>query len=441
MSQTMGQAMDHTSELARTWHEASETAERAVPGAAWFRAERRSALARFLAAGLPSVQEEDWRYTDLAGAGAALARLLPSPAPPAATEPAPSPWHPDEICLTLRGGRLVAGPIELPGGLRVRTLPDLAAEARLPGGDWGAEPVASLQALADLNTALLADAVIIDVAAGAQIASPLRLRVLAPDGGVAATRIVLDVGRGARLTLIEEQSGGGDAVVSTITTVRCAEDATLRHVRLRTPAASATALDAQTFVLAAGAQLHLTTADMGSVLGRHDLDIRLTGDRAEAHIHSLLLATSSAHLDQHIRIRHAARNTTSRTLARSIAGGRSRTVFNGRIVVDEGAGGTDAELRNANLLLDPDSEVDTKPELEIYADEVRCSHGATTGQLDAQALFYLRSRGIDQAVAARILVGAFALESVRAVGDERVRDALSARVEARLGRLAPELAS
>jgi len=185
--------------------------------------------------------------------------------------------------------------------------------------------------------------------------------------------------------------------------------------------------------LAAGASARVTSIDLGAALSRQAFTVVLAGPGASATIDGLSLADGDRHLHNRTRVEHRAPATTSRETFRGIADGNGRGVFNGSIVVLPGAAGSNAELSNRNLLLAATAEIDTKPELEIYVDDVRCSHGATTGQLDPAALFYLRSRGLDEPAARRLLTAAFLRASLAGVRSPALRARLEALLEARLG--------
>jgi Fe-S cluster assembly protein SufD len=224
--------------------------------------------------------------------------------------------------------------------------------------------------------------------------------------------VLIDVGAGARATLIEHHLGRGASVSNSVTDVICAAGARLSYVKLQDEADDGIHLATQGFHLGNQASAELLHLDLGSRLARNDLRVELAGDGATVSAHGLFFADGSRHLDNHTRVDHRAPHTVSRELYRGIADSKGRGVFNGKVIVHAGAGGTDAQLRNQNLLLSSGAEIDTKPELEIYADDVKCSHGATTGQLDATAIFYLRSRGIPAEDARRMLIASFAREIV-----------------------------
>jgi len=164
--------------------------------------------------------------------------------------------------------------------------------------------------------------------------------------------------------------------------------------------------------VAKNAHFENVSVDIGSQLARNDLNIDLHGERAHANLFGLFMSNGNRHTDNHLRVDHLAPYTTSLEHYRGILSDTARGVFNGKIIVHSGADGTDAQMNNRNLLLSERAEIDTKPELEIYTDEVKCAHGSTTGQLDQNAMFYLQARGVPQETARLMLVGAFAREII-----------------------------
>jgi Fe-S cluster assembly protein SufD len=187
--------------------------------------------------------------------------------------------------------------------------------------------------------------------------------------------------------------------------------------------------------LADAAELTVGYFDLGARLVRNDIAITLSGPNARTELFGLLLAGAGQHIDDHTVIRHAAGKTVSNENFRAIIGERGRGVFNGKVVVERGCQRIDARQTNDNLLLGDQAEIDTKPELEIYANDVKCSHGTTVGEIDAEQLFYLRTRGLDTAAARRLLTTAFAATVVEQIGDENLRAQILEQVTARLGTL------
>jgi Fe-S cluster assembly protein SufD len=208
----------------------------------------------------------------------------------------------------------------------------------------------------------------------------------------------------------------------------CASGAAVSYYKLQQEHAGSWHLAEQSIRLEHQATANTTTIDCGARLARNQLTVDLAGEGAHLNANGLLLADAARHIDSRINVEHNAPNTRSRERYRAILADKARGVFNGRILVNQNAQKTVAELTNRNLLLNKGAEIDTKPELEIYADDVKCAHGSTTGQLDQNALFYLLARGIDKREARNLLVRAFAAElltgiSVPAIA-ERTQTAL-----------------
>ena len=196
-----------------------------------------------------------------------------------------------------------------------------------------------------------------------------------------------------------------------------------------------TGLERSQFRIADDAEVKLTTFDFGGALTRHDIQSELDGAGAAVYMHGLSVSRHTQHVDNHTSIRHRVGPTISREEFRSIAGDQARTVFNGKVIVDEGADGTDSSQSNHNILLSEDAEINTKPELEIYADDVKCAHGATVGQLDERAVFYLQSRGISADDARHMLTRAFAASVLSHIDNQAVREYVDARLDQRIGQL------
>jgi Fe-S cluster assembly protein SufD len=252
-------------------------------------------------------------------------------------------------------------------------------------------------------------------------------------------RLELDTGHHQRLRLqihSDSELVLDDRTASRFATffaaVDVAPNARLRLLRIQNAGASAHRLTRLKIALGRDSRLDAVTVDLGGAFIRHDLDITFRAPGAEAQLHGLYVAHGSAHVDNHTCVDHRAGHCTSRESFRGIALDKGRAVFNGKIVVHPGAQKTDSEQRVANLILSKGAEIDAKPELEIYADDVKCAHGATFGQLDEDAIFYLRSRGIGEAAARRLLISAFAHEILDRIGDEALRERVAREFEARL---------
>lgn len=387
-------------------------AARPRPALAWLQDTRERALERFLALGFPATQQEHWRYTDLHDAGELAARYLAQT--PSADGNAPDmavcTEDPPHGTLMLIDGIPVGETADIPG-VRIHALSHSHAgtHARLAirvgesgGNDW--------DALGALNTALLQDGLVIEVAEGAVIDSPIHILCSGRGGRMAQNRILLQLGAGSSATFIEQHSSAAEGLSNSITDIVCEAGAMLRYVKIQEEAPAAIHLAYQHVTLGEASRADLLHLDLGARLARNDLHVELNGSAAAVNAHGLFFADGERHLDNHTRVDHRAPHTVSRELYRGVLDDHGRGVFNGRVIVHPGACATDAQLRNQNLLLSSTAEVDTKPELEIHTDDVRCSHGATTGQLDPAAIFYLRSRGISIEQARRMLIASFVSE-------------------------------
>jgi Fe-S cluster assembly protein SufD len=306
-----------------------------------------------------------------------------------------------------------------------------------------AEPAAnSDEPFARLNAALAREGVVIRVDAGVQVALPLHLVHVgaAQEGGDAAWHLRHDItlGDAAALTLIEHELSAGEHahLGNTRVQLRVASNARLAHVRVQDAAARASLFVHTDAALAQQAGYHRVDLELGAALSRHTLNVRLEGDAATLQADGVLLADGRRHVDTRLGIEHLARDTSANLRWRGLAGQRGRVVFHGGITIHAGADGTAAALSSKNLLLSADAEIDTQPVLIIDADEVQAAHGATVGQLDANALFYLRARGLPEAQARALLTGAFCREVVNGITDTSARalaDAALARALARVG--------
>ena len=222
---------------------------------------------------------------------------------------------------------------------------------------------------------------------------------------------MIDAGSDSSARVYEHHVSGGPGWTNAVTEIHCADSARLTYVKLQEEDAAADHIASQTVKLERDSRFRAMHVDLGAGLARNDLTVRFAGRAAEAELFGLFLTDGQRHVDNHTRIDHIVGHTVSREHYRGILNDRSRGVFNGKIIVHDGADGTDAQLNNRNLLLAKTAEIDTKPELEIYTDDVKCAHGATTGQLDDNALYLPASAaGIPRARPEHMLVLAFARE-------------------------------
>ncbi|MBB3225694.1 Fe-S cluster assembly protein SufD [Luteibacter sp. Sphag1AF] len=401
-------------------------------GIAWVDAARRDNLASFAATGLPEARNESWKYTSLR----ALSQrgFAPVDLKAARTVAVDVPVLPG-----VTGARMVfvdgvfrtdLSALEaLPAGLTLQSLPDaLAADPEpLRFALSARHRHQAADAFAHLNAALARDGVVVKVAAGAHVASPVHIVFISTQAGVAwHARAVVDVGQGAHVTLVEHHVGLSDvASLGTLFadyTLR--DEAVLDLVLVQDASASATLIRRSHARVGARAVGTVHAVELGGALVRHELMAELVGEAGRFDSRGVFALKARQHVDTQMEVRHQARDTASDALWRGVADGRSRGVFRGAIVVAEGADGSDAALSNKNLLLSAQAEIDTKPELEIYADEVKAAHGATIGQLDERSLFYLRSRGIPLTQARSLLTLAFCRAALSSLPNEALREHL-----------------
>jgi Fe-S cluster assembly protein SufD len=380
-----------------------------LPGDSTLRA---AAADAFRTLGLPGLSRgrraEAWKYTSLqplGGMSFAPAEALPvlEAAPGTAETPR----------LVFAGGQFRADlSIPVPGFARFADQPDFG-ELSWPDRD----PMVAL------NTMLAEDGAELTIPAEHD-AGPMMLIHDSIDGTSAHPRHMIRLEHGARLTLVELSNGHGCYVHNPVTEIHVAEGATLTHVRIQTESTDAFHLATIYAAVAAGGTYDSFTLNIGGRIARTEIHTVLSGAGALAHLNGAQLLTGSQHADFTSVVRHAAPKGTSRQTIKNVLAERSRGVFQGRIEVARGAQGTDGYQMNRALLLSPDAEIDTKPELEIFADDVKCSHGATVGELDADQLFYLRSRGIPDQEARSILVRAFLAEALDPVTNDMARGLL-----------------
>jgi Fe-S cluster assembly protein SufD len=279
-----------------------------------------------------------------------------------------------------------------------------------------------------LNTMLAEDGARLRIAAGVD-GGVVRLVSLATGADTVHPRHAIYVEAGARLTVLDISIGDGPYLHNPVTEAYVGADAHLTHVRLQDESADAFHLATVYVDVGAAGTYDGFTLNLGGRLTRAEFHVGLTGAAAVAHLNGAQLLTGTQHADFTSVVRHAEPNGTSRQTVRNVLAGRSRGVFQGRIEVARGAQKTDGYQMNQALLLSPDAEIDSKPELEIFADDVKCSHGATVGELDAEQLFYLRSRGIPDQEARALLVRAFLQEGLDDVTNEPIRAIMEASVQ------------
>lgn len=418
-----------------TLAEAFGAVERQLPGGDWLRQLRRAAAGAFSAEGLPHRRVEEWKFTDLR---AMMREAFPLAAPT-------TPPKPDAIEVLVRdalpgadlakafavvvdgqgaGEAGLSSISELDGAFLARFADHppawLEAEISEVGGHVGDGALA-------LNTALFTDGVVLDIADGREIETPIAL-VFGDAGGAAKsvfTRNAVRVGKGAKVVLVESHlAPSAPRQVNTLTQLVIGDGADVVHVKLVASAEGSIHLGRTVARLGANAAYRPFQMVIGNGVVRNDLAVAFHGQHSTFDLGSAKLVNGHGHADTTLVVDHAVPHCTSRELVKSVLADQTRAVFQGKVIVRPDAQKTDGKQMAQALMLSPDAEFDSKPELEIYADDVVCGHGSTSAEIDPELIFYLRSRGIPLKEAQAMLVESFIGEAIDKAEPEDVQDAL-----------------
>jgi Fe-S cluster assembly protein SufD len=397
----------------------------------WFASQRKTAFSMFQRLGFPNRKQEAWRYTDIRALEKNYPEWLANHAQPRDATPDQRVQLEHEIRVVFVDQQFRADlsdklPEGVVAGTAAALTDELAALADHHRSDFSPEHESGLIAL---NAAFTDSVIAIRIADGVRLDRPLHLQFIgATPESVVLPRVYIALGKGASATVLENFVSNEARIVNSVTEIYCGENSQLKYYNLQEESAKGWHTAAQYANVASRATITTAHIDLGASLARNELNIRLSGEHAQAYCNGVFIADADSHSDCRINVEHLAPHTTSRERFRGVLADRSRGVFNGRIYVGKQAQKTLAELSNRNLLLSAGAEINTKPELEIYADDVKCAHGSTTGQLDQQSLFYLLSRGIDREAARSILILAFASELVTELDFESLADRVRARI-------------
>jgi Fe-S cluster assembly protein SufD len=422
-----GRALSETFALARP----------RLPGAGKVAETRRQAFEAYERIGLPHRRIEDWKYTDL--------RVLMREVLPLAASP-------DAAALTRAGAALKLHAIEgvrrlvLVDGVFAPKLSDLSNLEKGLGVSTLREVLETGDApqlfaldtsnpMVALNSAMMTDGLVIDVADGTVLTQPLHIVHIAGGNVPAAmfTRSLLNVGKAAGATLVESFIAADGAAkiyqAHDSLVISIGDGARLDHVRLIED--SREAFNISSSVVTLGAQAHFNTFGMtsGSLVSRYQAVIKVAGEGSQVETNGVNLLNGRQHADTTLFLDHAVPNCSSREVFRAVLDDRGHSVFQGRIIVRPDAQKTDAKMMTRALLLSDEAEADNKPELEIFADDVTCGHGATTGALDESLLFYLRARGLSEKAAQALLIQAFVGEAIESIIDDNLRELAIAAAE------------
>ncbi len=419
-------------ETGRALNEAFAIARDRLPGAGKVADARQLAFEAYERVGLPHRRIEDWKYTDLR---VLMREVLPLAAAPdaAALKRAAAALKPHAMAgatrLVLVDGVFspeLSDMVGLDAGVRVQTVRDVLEDA---GNEARADLLKtniSDNPMISLNAAMMTDGVMVMVADGTVASKPIQIVHVAIRSAAAAyTRSFLKVGKGARVTLVENFIGAegagayqaNDAVIAWI-----GEAAELEHVRLMVDAADAINVSSAVVTIGAHARLNTFNMTSGGNVSRYQGYVTFAGEGAKVATNGVNLLNGRQHGDTTLFMDHAVPNCESREIFRAVVDERGHSVFQGRIVVRPDAQKTDAKMMTRALLLSDEAEADNKPELEIFADDVTCGHGATSGALDESLLFYLRARGLPEKEAQALLIQAFVGEAIESIASDTLRE-------------------
>jgi len=399
---------------------------------------RNNAATFFSRMNFPTQKHEDWKYTNLASTATLSNDWLATsdielrqkiPAKTQHKEISELKNSVDAHWLVIRNGIVDSSSCEILSGAVGN---DVEISLLSEGGASSA--IHFEDPLSAFNAALLHDGLHIRATANSRLNKPIGL-IFADDGGpaVSQSRLIVDCEINATIKIVEIAVSTGDSQLANhVSQVSLAEGAHLDYLRIQQRDVAHLGINRLTATLNANATLNHYAFDFGNALTRNDIVANIAGADADASLHGLYLADRDQHMDNHLSVIHGVGPARSMQNYRGILNGRSRGVFNGKAKVMQGADGTDANQSNHNLLMSDEAEIDTKPELEIYADDVKCSHGATVGQLDESVLFYLQTRGLSRNDAKQVLTRAFATEILSNLPVEEFREYLTVSLDRRL---------
>ena len=413
----------------------------------WLKQIREGAIARFAELGFPTTKQEEWRFTSVAPIVDTRFSHLASPIPHPGLSEIRSLLIGAGPRVVLVDGRYapeLSSPAGQPGGVQVGSL--ASAIRNGPSGDLAREHLARHarwrdSAFAALNTAFLADGAFVHVPAGVALEQPLELLFLSSgasgtDGPtVSHPRSLIVIERGAEAAVVETYAGLGDAVYwsNAVTEIVVGEGARAELYRVQREGPRGLQVATTHSRQERDTTLGVHVVTLGAALARHDITSVLAGTGAELILNGLYLLSDAQHADHHTVIDHAQPHCASHEYFNGVLAERAHGVFNGRIIVRPGAQRTDSKQTNNNLLLSTEARADSQPQLEIYADDVKCTHGSTVGPIDPTQLYYLRSRGLSTEAARGILTYGFGAEILDRMRQPAVREELDRLVRERLG--------
>lgn len=420
------------SSAAVTENRFTEKFKQSIAGAqdAWLKRLREEAFALFSEIGFPGPREEEWKYTNTAP----LAKAEFEIGIGANLEGRPSDY-PESAASRIV---MVDGRIDR----TLSTYPALSFIEALENEEFSALLKKHLNEAVDLakngftalNASFIEEGIFIHLPKNTKAATPIHLNFVATDNSAGFPRVFIYAERGSETTLIEtyESAGEGVSFTDSVSEIFLEDEARITHYRVQKQNPESFHIGATGAVLSRGSFYDSTNINLGGALSRHDAGVKFTAEGGECYVDGLYMLNGSQHADTHSVIDHTVPNCTSHQTYKGVLSDRSHAVFNGKVFVREGAHGTDAQQSNKNLLLSNDARVDTKPQLEIFNDDVKCAHGATVGQLEEEELFYLLTRGLDPDLAKNLLTYGFAEEVINKIGIASIKAELDEAVLHRL---------
>jgi Fe-S cluster assembly protein SufD len=405
-------------------------------GPAWLPALRRRAFDPFASLGFPTTRDEDFHYTPVAPiAESSFGVAGPAKTIPAITDLKALVIDPAWSRLVFINGRFsteLSSFAEMPAEVEVSTLSHaMAVEPAFVQSRLGTVAQTERNAFAALNTAFVADGVAVRVPADCVVEEPLHVMWLSDEsasGSVTFPRLLVEVGTHARVSIIESFAaiGGSAYFTNAVTEFSLADGARADHYKLQREAPDAFHVATVEAHQGRDSVMHSFSFATGARLSRTNVYTKLAAPGGEARLNGLYLLSGQQHCDHQTYVHHAAESCASRELYKGILDESSHGVFNGKVLVDAIAQKTDGKQTNHALLLSDQAKIDAKPQLEIFADDVKCTHGSTVGQLDDTALFYLKSRGVGADMARALLTYAFAAEVLETIDAGPLRESLKA---------------
>jgi Fe-S cluster assembly protein SufD len=364
-----------------------EAFSESIAGASELREIRQAAFAAFTAIGFPSLKIEDWKYTNVAAIAA-------------------EKWNVERVLP-------LAEPLE-------NEFAALAGKFHFGRNGFAA-----------LNTAF-GEFICVRIPKETVVEKPIELHFAASAGTAIFPHVLVIAEAGSKATIVESYAGPEKSFTNAAVQIVVEDNADLTHYRVQKESPEAFNIGTTEVSVGRGSLYNATNINLGGAISRHDIDVKFTAEGGEAFVDGLYMLNGSQHSDTHSIIDHLVPNCISHQSYKGVLNDRSRGVFNGKVFVRENAHGTNAEQSNKNLLLSNDARVDTKPQLEIFNDDVKCSHGATVGQLEEEELFYLLTRGLPDSLARNLLTYGFAEEIIRKIGIDSIKNDLDEAVLHRL---------